>query len=186
MCDAVEGLFLNEPSFAELTAAATRAAIDGLDVVFLSDGPLGDPITLAAALSAVTAGILLGVRTTLRAHPAMVAREMTTLDHVSSGRALLAFVPPFSGATTEGVALCRAMFRDGTAVSAGPHYPVPGAVNLPRPLTPAGPPIALDATGSDTPVPSLVALCDLVLVPAGSPPLAALPAGVRVCQIHTA
>jgi alkanesulfonate monooxygenase SsuD/methylene tetrahydromethanopterin reductase-like flavin-dependent oxidoreductase (luciferase family) len=186
VCDAVEGLFLNEPSIAALNAAATKAESDGLDVLFVSEGPLGDPVTLAAALSAVTSRILLGVRTTLQAHPTMVAREMTTLDHVSGGRAVLAFAAPFSAATSAAVAICRAMFRDGTAISEGPHFLVPGAVNLPGPISPDGPPIALDATGIDVPSTSLVALCDLVLVPAGTPPSAALPAGVRVCQIHNA
>jgi alkanesulfonate monooxygenase SsuD/methylene tetrahydromethanopterin reductase-like flavin-dependent oxidoreductase (luciferase family) len=186
VCDAVDGRFLNESSMDALRAAAQQAHQDGMDAVFLTDGPLGDPATLAAALSAVTTDIRLGVCTSLREHPAVVAREMTTLDHVSRGRALLTFLGPFSGATAEAITLCRDMWRQGTGVDTGPHYRVPGAVNRPGPYSAAGPLVALDSTGGAPFPPSLVALCDLLLVPAGAALPHGLPPGVDVCQIHNA
>ena len=94
--------------------------------------------------------VLLGVRIDLGAephrHPTVLAREMTTFDRVSGGRAVLAFTGPFTEATVEAVALCRAMWTDGVAVGTGPHYPVAGAINRPLPERPGGPPIALDLT----------------------------------------
>ena len=39
MCDAVEGRFLNEPSVESLRAAAQQAQDEGLNAVFLTDGP---------------------------------------------------------------------------------------------------------------------------------------------------
>jgi alkanesulfonate monooxygenase SsuD/methylene tetrahydromethanopterin reductase-like flavin-dependent oxidoreductase (luciferase family) len=186
MCVAVNGRFLHETSVDALRVATEQARREGLDIVFLEDGPLGDAITLAAALGALTDGILLGVRGGVRRHPAMVAREMTTLDLVSRGRAVLAFVGPFSGATAEAIGLCRGMWREGIGIGVGPHYPVPGAVNRPGPFRAGGPPVALDATDGLTVPTELLALCDMVLVPAGSAPPAALPHGVDVCQIQGA
>jgi alkanesulfonate monooxygenase SsuD/methylene tetrahydromethanopterin reductase-like flavin-dependent oxidoreductase (luciferase family) len=190
VCDAVEGLFLGERDAAALRATAEHAGRDGIDVIFLSDGPLGDAIVLATAVGSWVPDILLGVRIDLGAqphrHPTMLAREMTTFDRVSGGRAVLAFTGPFTEATAEAVTLCRAMWTDGVAVGAGPHYPVAGAINRPLPERPGGPPIALDLTDGAVAAPALLALCDLVLVPAGAAPPASLPRGVDVCEIRGA
>jgi alkanesulfonate monooxygenase SsuD/methylene tetrahydromethanopterin reductase-like flavin-dependent oxidoreductase (luciferase family) len=201
VCDAVEGRFLSEVDVPGLVAAARRAQADGVDVVFLTDDALGDAIVLAAGLAPSTdAGLLLGVRTGLgdrpHRHPTVLAREMTTLDHVSEGRSTLAFRGPFAGllaeATGEAITLCREMWRTGTATSAGPYYPAAGAINRPLPARPGGPPIALDLTETETetdgagPPPELLALVDLVLVPHGAAPPAELPAGVDVCLIRSA
>ncbi len=95
----------------------------------------------------------------------MLAREITTLDLVSQGRSLLAFRAPFDHATAQAVLLCRGMWREGTAVSDGPHYRVAGAVNRPGPHRSEGPPIALDLTeGAEAP-PELVRLVDYVIRP---------------------
>jgi alkanesulfonate monooxygenase SsuD/methylene tetrahydromethanopterin reductase-like flavin-dependent oxidoreductase (luciferase family) len=186
VCAAVEGRFLNEPSVEALRAATERAREDGMGAVFLTDGPLGEALTLASALSAVTSGILLGVRTSLRAHPALLARDMTTFDLVARGRTAVAFMGPHDAATVEAIGLCRGMWRDGIGVNAGPFFPVPGAVNRPRPFTAAGPLVALDLTDGLGAPTEVVAVCDVVLIAAGSPVPDALPPGVDVCQIHTA
>lgn len=169
-------------SVEELRAATQQAADEGVDAVFVADSALGDAVTLVAALAVLTDGVLLGVRSTLRSHPTVVAREMTTLDHVCKGRALLALEPPFDAGTKEAMALCRDMWRRGIAAGEGPRYPVPGAVNHPGPRTAGGPPIALNATVV-TPPSELIGLCDILVV-AGEPgALGAAPAGVAVCQI---
>ena len=113
---------------------------------------------------------------------------MTTFDRVSGGRAILAFTGPFTEATTEAAALCRAMWTDGVAVGTGPHYPVAGAINRPLPERAGGPPIALDLTDGvgAAPPADLLALCDLVLVPAGAARPGAVPPGVEVCEIEGA
>jgi len=187
VCDAVEGRFLSGRDTAALRAGAERAGRDGVDVLFLRDGPLGDAIVLASAVGSWVPGIDLGAGT--HRHPTLLAREMTTFDRVSGGRAMLAFTGPFTEATAEAATLCREMWTNGVAVGAGPHYPVPGAINRPLPERVGGPPIALDLTdgavAAPGPVTGLLALCDLVLVRAGAgtvPPVT-LPAGVDVCTI---
>jgi hypothetical protein len=209
VCDAVEGLFLGGRDVGGLRAAAEQAGRDGIDALFLRDGPLGDAIVLASAVGSWVQGVLLGVRVDLgtgpHRHPTLLAREMTTFDRVCGGRAILAFGGPFTEATAEAVTLCREMWTNGVAACAGPHYPVAGAINRPLPERVGGPPIAFDLTdgltagvdpgvapgvdpgvapGVDPGVaPGLLALCDLVLVPAGvAPPVTLLP-GVEVCEI---
>ena len=192
MCDVVEGLFLSGPDVGALRVAAERAGRDGIDVLFLRDGPLGDAIVLACAVGAWVPGILLGVRIDLEngphRHPTVLAREMTTFDRVCGGRAVLAFTGPFTEATVEAAALCREMWTSGVAVGAGPHYPVAGAINRPLPERVGGPPIALDLTDGPMAAPGaatgLLALCDLVLVPAGAAPPVTLPPGVDLCEIE--
>jgi alkanesulfonate monooxygenase SsuD/methylene tetrahydromethanopterin reductase-like flavin-dependent oxidoreductase (luciferase family) len=193
VCDAVEGLFLGGRDTGALRAAAERAGSDGIDVLFLHDGSLGDAIVLASAVGSWVPGVLLGVRVDLgtrpHRHPTLLAREMTTFDRVCGGRAILAFGGPFTEATAEAVALCREMWTSGVAMGAGPHYPVAGAINRPLPERVGGPPIALDLT--DGPMAGvgpgwatgLLSLCDLVLVPAGEAPPVTLPPGVEVCEI---
>jgi alkanesulfonate monooxygenase SsuD/methylene tetrahydromethanopterin reductase-like flavin-dependent oxidoreductase (luciferase family) len=191
VCDAVEGRFLDQLDIAALRAAVTRAEPDGIDAVFLTDSAMGDAIVVAAGVAAGLApGVLLGVRISLgdqpHRHPTVLAREMTTLDHVSAGRSALAFAAPFSDATAEAITLCREMWRTGTASSEGPHYPAAGAINRPLPARPGGPPIALDLTAGQTPDASLLHRCDLVLVPIGAVPPPGLPAGVDVCRMQGA
>jgi alkanesulfonate monooxygenase SsuD/methylene tetrahydromethanopterin reductase-like flavin-dependent oxidoreductase (luciferase family) len=193
VCDAVEGLFLAEPDIGALRHRAERASRAGVGVLFLRDGPLGDAIVLASAVASWVPGILLGVRIDLGSephrHPTVLAREMTTFDRVSDGRAVLAFTGPFNEATAEAASLCRQMWTNGVAVGAGPHYPVAGAINRPLPARAGGPPIALDLTdgaltnGGPGPAPGLLALCDLVLMGAGAAAPVALPPGVEVCEI---
>jgi alkanesulfonate monooxygenase SsuD/methylene tetrahydromethanopterin reductase-like flavin-dependent oxidoreductase (luciferase family) len=191
VCDAVEGLFLSGLDKVALRAAAEHAAERGIDVLFVSDGPEGDAIVLAAAIGEWVPDIMLGVRIGLGAsqrHPAMLAREMTTFDRVSGGRAVLAFTGPFTEATAEAVTLCKEMWTDGVAVSEGPCYPVAGAINRPLPQRVGGPPVALDFTDGarGAPAGALLARCDLVLVTVGAVPPAWLPSGVEVCEIRGA
>ena len=173
VCVAVEGRFLQATRMDVLVAEAVRAEEEAAAAVFLRDGPLGDAIVLAASLSGRTTSILLGVRVGLRLdvhrHPTLLGREMTTLDLVCSGRSVLAFAAPFDDAVGEAIALCRAMWRDGVAASEGPHYPVAGAINRPRPTGDRSPLIALDLSDGSAAPPGLVPLADLLLLPAGQP-----------------
>jgi alkanesulfonate monooxygenase SsuD/methylene tetrahydromethanopterin reductase-like flavin-dependent oxidoreductase (luciferase family) len=186
----VDGLFLNELDVDALRAEAEHARNDGVGVVFLADGPLGDPIVLAGGLAAAIPDLRFGVLVTLgpqpHRHPTILARDMTTLDHVCGGRAMLAFMSPFNAAVAEAIALCRAMWSQGVAVSDGPYYPVVGAINQPLPKTPGGPPIALDLTDGSLPEPGLLAACDLVLVPGDAAPPEGRPPGIDVCRIRNA
>jgi alkanesulfonate monooxygenase SsuD/methylene tetrahydromethanopterin reductase-like flavin-dependent oxidoreductase (luciferase family) len=187
VCQAVEGLFLNDLHLDALQASTERARHHGIDAVFLTDGPLGDAMVLTAGLAARTPDLLFGVRFSLgplpHRHPTIVAREMTTLDHVTGGRVLLVFTAPFTDATSEAIVLCREMWSMGIGVSEGPYFPVVGAINRPLPLRPGGPPIALDLTDGSVADHAHLCACDLVLVPAGGVPPAALPPEVEVCWI---
>jgi alkanesulfonate monooxygenase SsuD/methylene tetrahydromethanopterin reductase-like flavin-dependent oxidoreductase (luciferase family) len=188
VCDAVEGLFLDDLDLDALSARAERARRAGIDVVFLADGPLGDAIVLAGGLAATTPDLLFGVRTALGAaphrHPTVLARDLTTLDLVTGGRALLAFMSPFTPAVAEAIALCRGMWHEGIGVGDGPHFPVVGAINRPLPQRLGGPPIALDLTDGAVPDQGLIARADLVLLPAGAAVPDTFPPGVDVCWIR--
>ena len=91
-------------------------------------------------------GVCVGLDGAERRHPTVLARDMTSLDLLCNGRSLLCFAPPFGPAHLEAIALCRQMWEAGTAASDGPIYPVPGAVNRPRPAAEHSPRLALDLT----------------------------------------
>jgi alkanesulfonate monooxygenase SsuD/methylene tetrahydromethanopterin reductase-like flavin-dependent oxidoreductase (luciferase family) len=181
VCVAVEGWKLVSSDVAGLRAEVNRAEAEGAVAVFLADGPLGDPIVLAAGLSTCTSTLFLGVEIGLEQaphrHPAVLGRDMTTLDHLCPGRAILTFTPPFDEAVREAIGICRDMWVQGTATSEGPTYPVPGAVNRPRAASERGPLIALDLTRPDSSPPpvDMTGLVDLLLLPTADP---------AVCQME--
>ena len=174
ICVAVEGRFLQADDVAGLREAALRAEADGADGIFVSEGALGDPFVLAAALSVSVPRVLLGTRVASPPqgrHPTLLAREATSLDLVCGGRALLCLAPPFVEVLGEALLLHRAMTRDGTASSEGPAFQVPGAVNRPRPTGEGRPLLALDLTapGDVSVLPSLDGIVDFVLLPTDEP-----------------
>jgi alkanesulfonate monooxygenase SsuD/methylene tetrahydromethanopterin reductase-like flavin-dependent oxidoreductase (luciferase family) len=152
VCVAVDARFLQAGDVAGLRAEAARAGAGGADVLLVSRGALGDPFVLSAGLSLSVPRALVGVRLGLTEdgrHPAILAREATSLDLVCSGRSVLCFMPPFDSRLAEAIALCRALWREGEVDSAGPHFPVHAAVNRPRPAGAGSPLVALDLTGGD-------------------------------------
>jgi alkanesulfonate monooxygenase SsuD/methylene tetrahydromethanopterin reductase-like flavin-dependent oxidoreductase (luciferase family) len=152
-------------------ASSAEAARAG--ALFVREGPGGDPLVFAGALSSDVSESLLGVCVGLgggegweRRHPTVLARDMTSLDLLCNGRSLLCFTPPFGSAHLEAIALCREMWRAGKAESAGPIYPVPGAVNRPRPAGESSPRLALDLTAGEPEVPpELAEVVDYLLRP---------------------
>ncbi len=170
----MDARFVDGHDAASLRQEAVRAEADGAAAVLVRPGPLGDPVVLAAGLSSAVRQALLGACVPVTAggrHPALVARDLTSLDHVCGGRSLLSCPPPFDAALTEALTLCRAMWREGHAVSEGPAFPVPGARHRPRPVGEAGPTVALDLTGDPQSEvgPDLRRLADFVLLPTGDP-----------------
>jgi alkanesulfonate monooxygenase SsuD/methylene tetrahydromethanopterin reductase-like flavin-dependent oxidoreductase (luciferase family) len=135
---------------AGLRAEAARAVQEGGGAVLLRQGPLGDPFVLLAALCDDVPDVLLGAQVVLggaegdERHPALLAREATSLDLVDGGRTVLCFGPPFGDGLSEAFELCKAMWREGMAESVGPVYPVPGAINRPMPASARSPLIAVD------------------------------------------
>jgi alkanesulfonate monooxygenase SsuD/methylene tetrahydromethanopterin reductase-like flavin-dependent oxidoreductase (luciferase family) len=169
----VEARFLQAGDLAGLREEATRAEAQGAAAVFLREGHLGDPLVLAAGLGPVVPGLLLGVRISLTPagrHPAMLARDVTSLDLACGGRSVLCFAPPFTEELPEAIALCRALWRAGEVDSEGPCFPVHAGANRPRPVGQGSPRIALDLTAADELPPFLDGVADLLLRPGGGPP----------------
>ncbi len=171
----MEGRFLQAADAAGLRAEATQAAGQGAAAVFLSEGPVGDPIVLAAGLSSWVPDVLLGVRIGLGPagrHPAMLARDVASLDLVCGGRSVLCFAPPFGESLAEAVALCRALWSAGELVSAGPIFPVRAPASRARPAGGQSPLIAFDLTAGDFLPASVLDVADMLLRSISGSPVA--------------
>jgi F420-dependent oxidoreductase-like protein len=131
------------------------------------DQPMLEAYTLLGALAARTRSAQLGTLVTgvTYRNPAILAKQVTTLDVVSSGRAILgigaawhdiehvAFGVDFPGAgerldrLEEALQICRAMFTEDAPSFTGKHYRVEKIRNLPRPIRPEGIPIMVGGGG---------------------------------------
>ena len=131
------------------------------------DHEMFEAYTLLGALAARTKTVKLGTLVTgvTYRNPAILAKIVTTLDVVSSGRAFLgigaawfdveheALGVPFPPVKErferleEALHICRAMFRGERPDDRGQHYSVKDAINSPAPVTPGGPPIMIGGQG---------------------------------------
>ncbi len=134
--------------------------------------PMLEAYTLLAGLAARTRSARIGALVTgvTYRNPALLAKMVTTLDIISGGRAVCGLgaawfeaehaaygyefpsVPERMDRLAEAVQICRAMFTGPEASRAGyhyqgHHYQIDGALNLPRPVTPGGPPILIGGGG---------------------------------------
>jgi alkanesulfonate monooxygenase SsuD/methylene tetrahydromethanopterin reductase-like flavin-dependent oxidoreductase (luciferase family) len=128
-------------------------------------GPYYEAWTLLAGLAACTQRIRVGVlvsSNTFR-HPALLAKQAVTVDHVSNGRLDLGlgagwYVPEhrmfgleFPRATdlvarfAEAVEVVDGLLRNETFAYAGRHYQLDGARSLPPPIQRPRPPLVLGA-----------------------------------------
>ena len=152
-CLAVEGRtlrLLQAKDPVALRAEAVRAEEEGVEAILVGAGPLGDPFVLLAGLCDAVPGLTLAARVVLGEdgrHPALLAREATSLDLVDGGRTVLCLGAPFGDGLDEAIGICKSMWREGTATSEGPVYPVSDALNRPGPAGKGSPLIALDLTG---------------------------------------
>ena len=153
---------------ADLAVAGEQAGFDSVWVMdhFWQLPPLGGPTqpmleayTLLGGLAARTRRVKLGTLVTgvTYRNPALLAKMVTTLDIVSSGRAMLglgaawyeeehdAFGFDFPSAgkrldrLEEALQICRAMFTEEAPSFAGKHSRIEKAMNIPRPVQPNGP-----------------------------------------------
>lgn len=126
-------------------------------------GPLVGLTAAAVATTTVRIGSL--VFDNDYRHPALLAKEMATLDIVSEGRVELgmgagwmksdydefgiAFDPPGTRVARleEGVQVVKAMWAEGKADFAGAHYRLSQASNRPRPVQRPRPPIMIAGGG---------------------------------------
>jgi F420-dependent oxidoreductase-like protein len=169
----------NDGLFEHIAMLATTAEGAGFDSVFVMDhfyqlpniGPRTDPMlegyALLSGLAARTRKVRLGTLVTgvTYRNPAFLAKEVTTLDIISRGRAILGIgaawnedehkgygyeFPPVGERLSrleEALQICRAMFREDSASFSGRFYQVDGALNSPRPIQPNGPPIMIGGGG---------------------------------------
>ncbi len=145
---------------ADLAREAEEAGWDGF---FLSDNilwtdpqnqPVGDPWVMLAAIALATSRVRLGTMITPlpRRRPWTVARQATTIDHLSNGRLILsvgiggdwhgdfsAFGEPADDKThgellDEALAIIAGLWRGEPFSFDGAHYQVKNAQFLPRPV----------------------------------------------------
>jgi len=150
------------------TLAAAAAVVDaGADELWVVDqtppaAAGAEPFTLLGALAVRTAAVTLGVAVPIdtgRA-PALIAKQTTTVDVLSGGRAALAFgltgagPPPAgdaAGRQAEMAAICRAMFRHEEPTVTGRHFRIDRAANRPRPVRVGGPRLLVALPAGDPP-----------------------------------
>jgi F420-dependent oxidoreductase-like protein len=124
-------------------------------IVGSADGPIFEAYTamsaVAASTSRATIGLMVGANTFR--NPALVAKMITTLDHISGGRAVLgigaawfetehlAFGVPFGSGPAErlrwlgeALPIMRGMLDGSRPTVQGERYTTAGALNLPAPL----------------------------------------------------
>jgi F420-dependent oxidoreductase-like protein len=131
------------------------------------DQPMLEAYTLLGALAARTRRVQLGTLVTgvTYRNPAILAKEVTTLDVISSGRAILgigaawhdiehdAFGVDYPSdrerldRLEEAVQIARGMFTGATTSFSGTYYRVDEVKNLPRPIRPDGIPIMIGGGG---------------------------------------
>jgi F420-dependent oxidoreductase-like protein len=165
--------------FERASEIATTAESAGFDSVWVMDhlyqiATIGPPenamleaYTLLGAFAARTSKVLLGTMVTgvTYRNPALLAKIVTTLDVISSGRAILGIGSAWNEQEhrgygfefytarerferlTEAVQIARLMFTEERPSFEGQHYRIHEALNFPRPITPGGPPILVGGSG---------------------------------------
>jgi len=157
---------LSVPNFAEpdrLLDIARAAEASGWDGWFLWDHilvdrehavPVSEPWTVLAAAAMATSRIRLGTMVTplARRRPWVLARQVTTVDHLSKGRAVLGVglgVPPeaeyapfgessdpkhHAALVDEGLLVLNALWQGEPVTHRGPAYSLDGVQFAPRPV----------------------------------------------------
>jgi F420-dependent oxidoreductase-like protein len=165
--------------FERIAEIAVGAEEGGFDSFWVMDhyhqianvGPATDPMleayTLLSGVAARTTRVQLGAMVTgvTYRNPAFLAKVVTTLDIVSSGRAILGIGAAwneeesraygYDWPTTaerftrleDALRICRAMFRQQETTLEGTVHHVDHALNVPQPVRPGGPPILVGGGG---------------------------------------
>jgi F420-dependent oxidoreductase-like protein len=165
--------------FERIAETALAAEGSGFDSFWVMDhyhqianiGPESEPMleayTLLSGVAARTSRIQLGAMVTgvTYRNPAFLAKVVTTLDIVSSGRAILGIGAAWNEdesraygyewpSTAERferledtLQICRAMFTNRQTTFKGTRHHVEGAYNIPQPVRLGGPPILIGGGG---------------------------------------
>jgi F420-dependent oxidoreductase-like protein len=160
----------------ELAETAEKVGFDMITVMdhFYQIRPVGseeepmlEAYTTLGALAMRTRKVLLGTLVTgvTYRNPAMLAKEITTLDVISKGRAVLGIgaawnesehagygfdFPPIArreDRLDEALAICKAMFTQERPSFEGTFFRIERALNLPRPIRAGGPKILVGGAG---------------------------------------
>jgi F420-dependent oxidoreductase-like protein len=160
----------------DVARAAEDAGFSSLWVMdhFYQLPPLGGPsqpmleaYTTLGALAACTERVQLGALVTgvTYRNPALLAKQATTLDVLSGGRAILGIgaawydvehtafgvdFPPLAerfARLEEALKICRAMFGESAPSFRGKHYRIEAVQNLPPPVQRGGIPILVGGSG---------------------------------------
>jgi F420-dependent oxidoreductase-like protein len=169
----------DERMFQRIAETAIAAEEAGFDSFWVMDhyhqiqtvGPDTDPMleayTLLGAVAARTSRIALGALVTgvTYRNPAFLAKVVTTLDIVSSGRAILGIGAAWNEAESraygydwpptaerferleDALRICRGMFTQERTTVEGRRHHVDGAINVPQPIQPGGPQILVGGGG---------------------------------------
>ena len=168
-----------EQLFDRVVEQAKAAEVAGFDVVTVMDhlyqiAGIGGPeepmlegwLTLAA-IARETSRVRLGTLVTgvTYRNPALLAKQATTLDVISNGRAILGLGAAWNDVEHEGygfefppvgqrmdrldeaLAIIRAMFTEDRPSFHGEYYSIERAFNVPRPIQPGGPKILVGGGG---------------------------------------
>jgi F420-dependent oxidoreductase-like protein len=165
--------------FQRVSDIAVAAEESGFDSVWVMDHvyqiftlgrssePMFEAYTLLGALAARTTKVSLGTMVTgvTYRNPAMLAKQVTTLDVISGGRAILGIgaawneeehagygfdyppVPERLDRLEEALQICRSMFSEEAPSFEGAHYRIHDALNFPRPIRAGGIPILVGGGG---------------------------------------
>ena len=131
------------------------------------DEPMLEGWLVLGALARETTRVRLGTLVTgvTYRNPAMLAKEVTTLDTISGGRAILGLGAAWNDVEHEGygyefppvrermdrldeaLQIIKAMFTEDRPSFHGTHYQIEQALNVPRPIQAGGPPILIGGGG---------------------------------------
>ncbi|MDQ6719591.1 MAG: LLM class F420-dependent oxidoreductase [Candidatus Dormibacteraeota bacterium] len=169
----------NDGLFDRVAQNAKAAEKAGFDLVTVMDhlyqirgiGPETDPMmeayTTLSALATQTSRVMLGTLVTgvTYRNPALLAKQVTTLDVISKGRAILGIgaawnedehsgygfeFPPIGqrmDRLDEALTIAKLMFTQDRPSFEGKYYRIDRALNVPRPVQPGGPKILIGGTG---------------------------------------
>ncbi|HKW69221.1 MAG TPA: LLM class F420-dependent oxidoreductase [Candidatus Dormibacteraeota bacterium] len=169
----------NDALFDSVVRKARAAEAAGFDLVTVMDhfyqirgvGPATDPMmeayTTLGALASQTSRVKLGAMVTgvTYRNPALVVKQVTTLDIISKGRAVLGLgaawnedehrgygfeFPPIGRRMDrlgEALTIARLMFTQDRPSFEGKYYRIERALNMPRPVQTGGPKILIGGTG---------------------------------------
>jgi F420-dependent oxidoreductase-like protein len=168
-----------EQLFDRVVEQAQAAEEAGFDLVTVMDhlyqisgvGQVDEPMlegwSVLSALARETKRVRLGTLVTgvTYRNPALLAKEVTTLDTISGGRAILGLGAAWNDVEHEGygyefppvrermdrleeaLAIIKGMFTEDRPSFHGTHYQIERALNVPRPIHPGGPRILIGGGG---------------------------------------